>query len=51
MFGRSFDLRDPDDFERFEAAGAHRDRCPDVVGKAARMAVEIILDAGLVPLP
>lgn len=51
VFGRSFDLRDPADFERFEAAGAHRDKCPDVVGKAARMAVEIILDAGLVPLP
>lgn len=49
VFGRCFDLRDPEDFARFEAAGAHRDKCPDVVGKAARMAVEIILDAGLAP--
>ena len=51
VFGRSFDLRDPEDFARFEAAGAHRDKCPEVVGKAARMAVEIILDACLVALP
>ncbi|MFH1330165.1 MAG: C-GCAxxG-C-C family protein [Actinomycetota bacterium] len=49
VFGRCFDLRDPADFARFEAAGAHRDKCPDVVGKAARMAVEIVLDAGLAP--
>jgi len=48
VFGRSFDLRDPEDFLRFEEAGAHDDKCPDVVGKAARMTVEIILEAGLV---
>lgn len=51
VFGRCFDLRDPADFQRFEEAGAHRDKCPEVVGKAARMAVEIILDEGLAPLP
>lgn len=49
VFGRCFDLRDPADFARFDAAGAHQDKCPDVVGRAARMAVEIILDEGLVP--
>jgi hypothetical protein len=49
VFGRSFNLRDRDDFARFEAAGAHDDKCPEVVGKAARMAVEIILEAGLAP--
>lgn len=48
VFGRSFDLRDPEDFRRFEEAGGHDDKCPDVVGKAARMVVEIILEAGLV---
>ncbi|MBN2112513.1 MAG: C_GCAxxG_C_C family protein [Acidimicrobiia bacterium] len=51
VFGRSFDLRNPDDFARFEAAGAHKDKCPDVVGRAARLAVEIILEAGLAPDP
>jgi C_GCAxxG_C_C family probable redox protein len=50
VFGRCFNLRDPEDFQRFEAAGGHDDKCSDVVGRAARMAVEIILDAGLVPL-
>ncbi len=49
VFGRSFDLRDPEDFESFEAAGAHDDKCPDVVGKAASMVVDIILKAGLAP--
>jgi C_GCAxxG_C_C family probable redox protein len=50
VFGRPFNLRDPEDFQRFEEAGGHEDKCPDVVGKAARMAVAIILEAGLVPL-
>ena len=49
LFGRSFDLRDRDDFARFEAAGGHDDKCPEVVGRAARMAVAIILEAGLAP--
>jgi len=49
VFGRPFDLRDAEDFQRFEEAGAHCDKCPDVVGKAARMTVEIIVEAGLVP--
>ncbi len=50
VFGRSFNLRDREDFQRFEEAGGHEDKCPEVVGKAARMAVEIIIEAGLVPL-
>jgi len=50
IFGRPYYLRDPDEFNKFEEAGAHREKCPDVVGKAARMAVKIILDEGLVPL-
>ena len=48
IFGRAYYLRDPDEFSKFEEAGAHRDKCPDVVGKAAQMAVEIILDEELV---
>jgi C_GCAxxG_C_C family probable redox protein len=51
VFGRSFDLWDPEDFQRFEEAGAHGDKCPEVVGKAARMVVEVILGAGLAPAP
>jgi C_GCAxxG_C_C family probable redox protein len=48
IFGRAYYLRDPEEFNKFEEAGAHRDKCPDVVGKAAQMAVKIILDEGLV---
>jgi len=47
IFGRSYYLRDPDEFKKFHDAGAHDEKCPDVVGKAARIAVEIILDEGL----
>jgi C_GCAxxG_C_C family probable redox protein len=49
VFGRPFNLRDPEDFQTFEEAGGHRDKCPDVVGKAARMTVGIILEADLAP--
>ena len=47
-FGRPYYIADPNDYEKFEAAGAHVDKCPDVVGKAAQLAVELILDEGLV---
>jgi len=50
IFGRPYYLRDPEEFNKFEEAGAHRDKCPDVVGKGAQMAVKIILDEGLVDL-
>jgi len=46
-FGRSFYLRDPDEFKKFHDAGAHDEKCPDVVGKAAQMVVEIIMEEGL----
>lgn len=42
--GRAFDLRDPAEREAFEAAGAHKDKCTDVVAQAAKWAVEIIGD-------
>ena len=47
VFGRSFDLNDPQQFKLFEEAGAHRDKCPDVVGRASRLGLKIILEAGL----
>jgi len=49
-FGRPYYIADADDYEKFEAAGAHVDKCPDVVGKAAQLAVALILDEGLVEL-
>ena len=44
IFGRSFDLRDPQDFKEFEEAGAHVDKCPGVVGRSAQWIAEIILE-------
>ena len=46
-FGRTFYLRDPQDFKKFEETGGHVDKCTDVVGKAAQMTTKIILDEGL----
>lgn len=41
--GRCFDTADPDEYAKFEAAGGH-ELCGKVVGKAARLAAEIIID-------
>lgn len=51
IFGRPYYIADPDDFAKFEAAGGHEDKCTDVVGRAARLAVSFILNEGLLVLP
>jgi len=43
VFGRTFNLQDPEDYRAFEDAGAHVDKCPSVVAKAALWTGEIIL--------
>ena len=50
-FGRPYYIADPDDFNKFEEAGGHQDKCTDVVGKATQLAVKFILEKGLVSLP
>lgn len=49
--GRSYYLIDPDEYKKFLDAGAHDIHCPDVVGKAAKWAAEILLEAKLVKEP
>ncbi len=44
IFGRSFDMWDPEDYQRFETMGGHDDKCPMVAGKAARWTAEILLE-------
>ncbi len=44
LFSRSFDLTDPDERVAFDQAGAHTDKCPLVVGRAARWTVEILCE-------
>ncbi|MCK4992729.1 MAG: C_GCAxxG_C_C family protein [Bacteroidales bacterium] len=43
IFGKSFDLTDPDDLREFRESDA-TNRCSSVVRKAVRIAAEIILD-------
>ncbi len=45
ILGRSYNLLDAADREKFDADGAHTDKCPAVVGCAARWTVEIILES------
>ena len=44
LFGRSYNLMDKDEYEQFEKAGAHVDKCPSVSGTVARWTTEIILE-------
>jgi C_GCAxxG_C_C family probable redox protein len=44
LFGRTFKLMNKNDYAEFEKMGAHVDKCPDVSGKTAKWAAEIILD-------
>ena len=45
-YGRWFNLADPKEFAEFEKIGGHGPKgCSEVVGKAARIAAEIILEA------
>jgi len=48
LFGRPYYLLDEDEMRKFEEAGGHENKCPDVVGKAARWAMEILLEKGVV---
>jgi C_GCAxxG_C_C family probable redox protein len=47
VIGRPYYLADPDDLQRFHDAGAHDIHCPEVVGRAARWAAEIVREEGL----
>jgi len=44
IFGRTFNLLDQKEYQEFEKAGAHIDKCTDVSGKVARWTAEIIID-------
>jgi len=48
VLGRPYYLADPEDFKKFEEAGGHEIHCPEVVGKAARWAAEIINEEKLI---
>ncbi|MBW1666649.1 MAG: C_GCAxxG_C_C family protein [Deltaproteobacteria bacterium] len=50
-FGRPYYINDLEEFNKFEEAGGHVDKCTDVVGKASQIAVNLILDERLVETP
>jgi C_GCAxxG_C_C family probable redox protein len=47
IFGREFDLLDPEQMARFDEMGGHTDKCPGVVGTAASWVIEIMNEEGL----
>jgi len=48
LFGRSFDLRNPQERKEFHRAGSY-EKCPQVARRAAELAAEVILAAGYEP--
>lgn len=44
ILGRAFDLRDSDERKAFEAAGAHENKCTEVVALAAKWTIEILAE-------
>lgn len=44
LFGKSYDLWNKEEYQAFEAAGGHLDKCPMVAGKVSAWAVEIMLE-------
>ncbi|MEF8878842.1 MAG: C-GCAxxG-C-C family protein [Candidatus Thermoplasmatota archaeon] len=44
LFGRSYNLMDKEEYQAFEDAGAHVDKCPKVSGNVAKWTAEIILE-------
>jgi C_GCAxxG_C_C family probable redox protein len=52
IYGRSFNLQDPADWEAFEEAGAHSDptKCMSVVGNAARWTLETLIEKKVLAL-
>ena len=48
IFGRPFYLPDEDEHRKFDEAGAHREKCPHVVGQAVKWTVEALFEYGLI---
>jgi mannitol-1-phosphate 5-dehydrogenase len=48
IFGTSFCLRNPEEKEAFEKAGAHADKCTSVIANASAWVTEILLKAGYI---
>jgi C_GCAxxG_C_C family probable redox protein len=49
IMGRPFYIRDPQEYQAFEDAGAHDDKCTSVVGEVASRTARILIEEGLAP--
>lgn len=49
IMGRYYYMPDPDEFIKFDNAGAHTTVCTEVVGKACRWVAEIVVQENLLP--
>jgi len=47
-FGRPYYLWDQDQMGKFDEAGGHSDKCPHVVGLAAKWVIEVLAEEGLI---
>jgi C_GCAxxG_C_C family probable redox protein len=48
LFGRPFFTKDPEEYQKFQAAGAYDQACTSVVGDTARWTIEVLADTGLI---
>lgn len=44
LFGRAYHFLDSEEYQEYEAYGGHKDKCPEVVGRAGLWLAEILLD-------
>jgi C_GCAxxG_C_C family probable redox protein len=44
VMGRAYRLNHPDEWDQFLEAGGHSDKCPTVVGRAARWTAELLIE-------
>ncbi len=49
VLGRSYNMWDREDYQEFEKAGGHKDKCTNVSGQVARWTAEILLEKGIEP--
>ncbi|MGB9839411.1 C-GCAxxG-C-C family (seleno)protein [Thermovenabulum sp.] len=47
VFGRYYNFSKPDEKEKFEEAGAHKDKCTHVVGLAAMWLADVLIREGI----
>ncbi len=49
VLGRAYKMWDPEDYQKFEEAGGHDDKCTNVSGLVARWTAAILLEKGIAP--